>query len=83
MKKIEYMTSGTCAKKIEFELDDESKLHNVQFFGGCPGNLAAIPKIIEGMDASKVAGLLKGNPCGNRGTSCADQLAIAIEKAIA
>ena len=83
MKKIEFETQGTCAKKIEFELDNENNLHNVKFFGGCPGNLSAIPKLVEGYNASKIAALLKGNLCGNRGTSCADQLAIAIEKAIA
>lgn len=83
MKKIEFMPQGTCSKKIEFELDDNKKLHNVKFFGGCPGNLKAISKLIEDSDASHIATLLRGNQCANRGTSCADQLAIAIEKNIA
>ncbi len=77
------MPQGTCSKKIEFELDDNKKLHNVKFFGGCPGNLKAISKLIEGSDALHIATLLRGNQCANRGTSCADQLAIAIEKNIA
>ena len=83
MKKFEFIPQGTCSKKIEFELDDNKKLHNVKFFGGCPGNLAAISKLIEGIDASHIVTLLKGNQCANRGTSCADQLAIAIEKNVA
>lgn len=77
----EYHTKGVCAKLIQFDLED-GKLHNVVFHGGCPGNLQAIPKLIEGADADKIAGILKGNQCGGRGTSCADQLALAIEEAL-
>ena len=82
-KFFEYEPLGVCAKKITFELDDDRKLHNVKFMGGCPGNLAAIPKLIEGLDAARIAGILKGNICGSRVTSCADQLARAIEGALA
>ncbi|MBQ7217439.1 MAG: TIGR03905 family TSCPD domain-containing protein [Synergistaceae bacterium] len=77
----EFHTKGVCARLIQFDLED-GKLHNVAFLGGCPGNLQAIPKLIEGADAGKIARILKGNQCGNRGTSCADQLAIAIEAAL-
>ncbi len=80
--KIDFSPNGVCAKKIEFEIN-EGKLHNVKFSGGCPGNLAAIPKLIEGQDAVKIAGILRGNDCGGRGTSCADQLAVAIDEALA
>lgn len=80
--KIDFSPNGVCAKKIEFEIN-EGKLHNVKFYGGCPGNLAAIPKLIEGQDAVKIAGILRGNDCGGRGTSCADQLAVAIDEALA
>lgn len=79
--KVEYATTGICAKKIDFEIND-GKLHNVKFFGGCPGNLQAIPKLIEGSDAKFIAQILRGNLCGNRGTSCADQLARAIDEAL-
>ena len=81
-EKFEFAPIGVCPKKIEFEIDD-GKLHNVKFHGGCPGNLVAIPKLIEGQDASHIAEVLRGNPCGVKGTSCADQLAIAIEGALA
>ncbi|MBQ7704602.1 MAG: TIGR03905 family TSCPD domain-containing protein [Selenomonadaceae bacterium] len=79
MKNYSYQTERTCSKQINFSIDDEGKLHNVQFLGGCPGNLPAISKLVEGKDAKEIANLLRGNPCGGRGTSCADQLAIAID----
>ena len=80
MKDYTYETQRTCAKVINFSVDEEGRLHNVNFVGGCPGNLPAIGKLVEGQDAKKVADILRGNPCGARGTSCADQLAIAIDK---
>ena len=72
-----YKTSGVCSREIHFDIVD-GKLHNVSFAGGCPGNLAAIGKLVEGKDAKTVADLLKGNACRGRGTSCADLLAKAI-----
>lgn len=72
-----YKTSGVCSRQINFDIVD-GKLHNVSFVGGCPGNLTAIGKLVEGQDAKTVADLLKGNDCRGRGTSCADQLAKAI-----
>ena len=77
----EFQPRGVCAKLIQFDIED-GKLHNVHFLGGCPGNLQAIGKLIEGADAENIARLLKGNQCASRGTSCADQLAIAIEGAL-
>lgn len=74
---ITYNTQGTCARQITFDIV-EGKLYNVKFIGGCPGNLKAIGKLIEGKSAAEVAELLEGNQCRN-GTSCADQLAKAIK----
>jgi len=82
MANYTYETSGVCSKAITFSIDDENKIHDVKFFGGCPGNLLAISKLIEGADAKSIISLLKGNDCGGRGTSCADQLAIALEQAL-
>ena len=79
MKHVEYKTSGTCSVKIEYDLDDDNKIHNVKFFGGCSGNLKAISKLIEGMDKDKIIEVLKGNTCGYKPTSCADQLARSLE----
>ena len=75
---FEYAPQGVCSRKINFDIVD-GKLHNVRFTGGCPGNLIAISKLVEGKDAKEVASLLEGNQCGMRGTSCADQLAKAIK----
>jgi len=74
----EYITKGTCSKKIRFEIDD-GKLHSVSFEEGCNGNLKALGILVEGMDAREVARKLKGLICGERRTSCGDQLARAIE----
>ena len=82
MKNFVYTPQRVCSKQIIFDIDDENKLHNVKFFGGCPGNLLAIGKLIEGKDAKEIAEILKGNDCGGRGTSCGDQLSIAIEDAL-
>ena len=79
---MEFITSGVCARKITFEIDNEGKVRNVSFLGGCPGNLKAISKLVEGMDAAKVVELLDGNTCGMKTTSCGDQLAKALKGAI-
>lgn len=73
-----YTTMGVCSRQITFEIDENGKLHNVSFLGGCNGNLKAIGRLVEGKDAKEIAGVLKGNQCGPRPTSCADQLARAI-----
>ena len=75
-----YKTNNVCSSEITFELED-NKLHNVVFTGGCNGNLKAIGKLVEGMDADQVIALLKGNTCGPNFTSCADQLTKAVEAA--
>ena len=83
MKNYSYQPQGVCSKQIDFSIDDDGKLHDVQFTGGCPGNLAAISKLVEGADAANIAAMLKGNDCRGRGTSCADQLSKALSEALA
>lgn len=83
MESYTFTPQRVCSKRIDFALDEAGRLHDVQFMGGCPGNLPAIGKLVEGKDAKEIADLLRGNPCGMRGTSCADQLAIAIDEALA
>lgn len=78
--KYEYRTSGVCAKEITFEIEN-GKVHDVKFMGGCNGNLKAISKLVEGMEPENVIRILKGNTCGLKRTSCADQLALALEQA--
>lgn len=79
--KYSFRTRGVCARNISFDLED-GIVKDVSFMGGCNGNLKAISKLINGMEAQKVIDILRGNDCGGRGTSCADQLAIALEEAM-
>ena len=77
-----YPMKGTCANLVQFELDGDQKLHKVRFHGGCNGNLKAIGRLVEGRDAGEVKDILAGNLCGNRNTSCADQLSLALQQAL-
>lgn len=78
----EHKTNGTCSQRIFFEIED-GKLKNVQFLGGCNGNLKGIASLVEGMDVQTVIARLEGTKCGMKATSCPDQLAQAIRKALA
>ena len=73
----EYKTKGTCSQRIFFEIED-GKVKNVQFVGGCNGNLKGIAKLVEGMEVSEVISRLEGTTCGMKNTSCPDQLAQAL-----
>ena len=75
-----YKPQGVCAREIQFDLED-GKVSNIAFFGGCNGNLKAISKLCEGMEAEKIIEILQGNDCGGRGTSCADQFTKALAAA--
>lgn len=77
MEKVVYKTTGTCSKEIHFEKDG-NVIHNIKFIGGCPGNLQAISILCEGLTAEEISAKLKGNLCGAKSTSCADQLAKAV-----
>ncbi len=76
----EYMTRGVCSVAIRFHIEDDV-ITNVVFIGGCNGNLKAISKLVDGMTVEQIEGYLKGNTCGYKPTSCADQLAVAVRKA--
>ena len=82
MRDYSYQPQGVCSKLITFSIDDAGRLRNVHFKGGCPGNLAAIGKLLEGADPKQVAEILRGNDCRGRGTSCADQLSHALTEAL-
>jgi len=75
-----YKTSGTCATKIDFEID-QGVVTDVVFTNGCNGNLKAIGKLVDGWTADAIAEKLSGNTCGFKPTSCADQLAKAVLEA--
>lgn len=77
-----YKTKGVCAQGIEFEIDDNKKVHNIKFTGGCSGNTQGVAHLAEGMDADEVISRLEGIRCGFKPTSCPDQLAKAIRPGI-
>ncbi len=77
----EYKTSGTCSQRILFDIED-GKVKNVQFIGGCNGNLKGISSLVEGMDVNDIIARLEGTTCGGKPTSCPDQLARALKQAI-
>ena len=79
--KIAYRTRGTCSREIKVDVED-GIIKNVEFAGGCPGNLLAISKLVKGMEVTKSIELLEGIKCGNKQTSCADQLAKALKTTI-
>lgn len=74
-----YKTHGTCSVQIDFDVE-ENKIHNLQFTGGCNGNLKGIAALVEGQDIDEVKEKLKGIKCGMKQTSCPDQLAKALEE---
>ena len=73
----EYKTSGTCSQRILFDVEN-GKVKNVQFIGGCNGNLKGIAALVEGMDVDTVIERVRGIRCGMKRTSCPDQLAQAL-----
>lgn len=78
--RYEYKTENTCAQFITFDING-NVVTNIEFFGGCNGNLKAISKLLEGSTVEEIESKLLGNTCGRRPTSCTDQLAIAVRKA--
>lgn len=75
----EYRTKGTCSQRILFQIED-GIIHNVQYIGGCHGNLQGIAKLVEGMPVQEVIDRLEGIRCGMKLTSCPDQLAKALKE---
>lgn len=78
MKEVIFKTQGTCARTICFTKDDDGRITNIVFTGGCNGSLKAVAKLCDGMTAEDIAAKLAGNTCGFKKTSCADQLAKAV-----
>ncbi|MDE5569754.1 MAG: TIGR03905 family TSCPD domain-containing protein [Ruminococcus sp.] len=75
-----YVTSMVCSREISFHIEG-NVITNVRFTGGCNGNLKAVSKLVDGMTVEQIEEKLKGNLCGKRPTSCADQLCIAVREA--
>ncbi len=74
-----FFPEGVCSKQILFDIKD-GIVQNVNFVGGCEGNLQGVSRLVEGMSVSRVIKALEGITCGKRGTSCPDQLATALQR---
>lgn len=80
--KIEFKTNGVCCRQITLEVDENNIIQDVDFQGGCNGNLSGISKLVIGQNAKEVAEKLKGTTCGSKDTSCPDQLSRAIVESL-
>ncbi len=78
--KYKYETRGTCSKEIKFDIEGNI-IKNIEFYGGCPGNLQAISKAMEGKTVEEIESLFKDIKCGNKPTSCSAELAKAVRMA--
>ncbi len=76
-----YANRGTCSRSVSFDIVD-GLVRNVEFEGGCSGNTQGVARLVEGMKAEEAIERMKGIRCGFKPTSCPDQLALAIEKAL-
>lgn len=75
---VQYQPKGVCAKMMQFRIKDEI-IQDVEFVGGCNGNLSGIGILVKGMNINDIIPKLSGLPCGSRPTSCPDQLTKALE----
>lgn len=80
MKHIQYKTQGTCSILIDVTADDNDVIQDVEFWGGCNGNLQGICRLVQGQKIDDVISLLNGIRCGDKYTSCPDQLCRALEQ---
>lgn len=82
-KEFSFPNSGTCSKQTNFVLNDDHTIASMKVIGGCNGNLKGICSLLKGMKAQDAIGRMRGTTCGNRPTSCPDQIAQALEEALA
>ena len=74
-----YKTFGTCSRAIDVEVEN-NVVKYARFYGGCMGNTQGVAALVQGMDVDEAIRRMKGIQCGNKGTSCPDQLACALEE---
>lgn len=82
MKELTYMTHGTCSRAINVSVNDDGTIESVSFVGGCSGNTQGVAALVRGMQIDEAISRMEGIRCGFKSTSCPDQLAKALEKAI-
>ena len=78
MTQFTYFPQGTCSKQIQIEIDDNDVIKNVEFLGGCNGNLQGLSSLLRGMKREEAISRLRGIKCGFKNTSCPDQLSQAL-----
>ena len=81
-KHIEYKTKGTCSRMVIVDIED-GVISECKFVAGCPGNTLGVASLVVGMKPEEAIKKLKGIKCGFKSTSCPDQLALALEEALA
>jgi len=79
--KFSYTPIGVCSRQINIEIDDNGIVQDVEFIGGCNGNLKGIGALVKGMTVEQVIEKLENITCGYKSTSCPDQLAKALKEA--
>lgn len=83
MKTYIFQPRGVCSREMQVDLDDQGVIQALRVTGGCSGNLQGIASLVRGMPAQEAIRRLKGIQCGPKSTSCPDQLALGLEKALA
>lgn len=79
---IVFKPSGVCCREMKFEVDEENIITSAEFIGGCSGNLSGLKSLIIGQNAQEIASKLEGIHCGDKSTSCPDQLSRAIKESL-
>lgn len=79
MKEFRYKPVGVCSIEMIFEIENNI-VRKLRIIGGCPGNTIGISKLVENKNIDEIINLLQGIPCGNKGTSCPDQVANALKE---
>lgn len=82
MKTYTFQPRGVCSREMQVDLDDQGVIQDLRVIGGCHGNLQGIAALVKGMPAEEAIRRLKGISCGPKSTSCPDQLAVGLEKAL-
>lgn len=77
---MDYRPQGVCSSAIHVEVDENGRIHNVQFVGGCAGNTQGVARLVEGMEIHDAISRMEGIRCGYKSTSCPDQLAQALKQ---
>ena len=80
---VEFRPRGVCSQLMRVELDEDQVIRKMEVMGGCSGNLQGIASLVKGMPAEEAIKRLKGIHCGFKPTSCPDQFARNLEKAMA